>query len=309
MIYSVSFLTGIFFMILHIPVLLEEVIQFFEPFSGGRFIDATAGYGGHTFAILDRISGSSILAIDADASALAEVEEERKRRNISADRLVLRQGNFRMIDALAKESGFSRVDGILFDFGMSSGALDAAERGFSFMKEGPLDMRFDRRSGTTAFDIVNQWPETALEKIIRAYGEERQARRIAAAIGTQRKRQAITTTTALADVITRLPGMRKGKIHPATRTFQALRIVVNDELGAIRDVLPRAFTLLSPHGRMVTIAFHSLEDRIVKEFAKEMARGEKRMHILTKHVLQASREEKQSNPRSRSAKLRAFEKI
>lgn len=177
------------------------------------------------------------------------------------------------------------------------------------MHEGPLDMRFDVRSGVTAADIVNQWSETALEKIIREYGEERQARRIAAAIVKERKRQAITTTTALADVITRLPGIRKGKIHPATRTFQALRIVVNDELGALRDTLPRAFALLAPRGRMVTIAFHSLEDRIVKEFAKEMARVEKRARILTKHVLQASREEEQRNPRSRSAKLRALEKI
>ncbi|MDO8581965.1 MAG: 16S rRNA (cytosine(1402)-N(4))-methyltransferase RsmH [bacterium] len=293
----------------HIPVLLEEVMKFFEPFSGGRFIDATVGYGGHAFAILERISGSKVLGIDADASALAFCEEERKRRNISSDRLILRQGNFRMIDALVKESDFAQVEGILFDFGMSSGELDTAERGFSFMKEGVLDMRFDQRSGMTALDIVNQWPETALEKIIREYGEERQARRIAQAIAVERKRQTITTTTTLAELIARLPGMRQGRIHPATRTFQALRIVVNDELGAIRETLSKALTILQPKGRMVTIAFHSLEDRIVKEFAKEMARVEKRMQILTKHVLQASREEEKSNPRSRSAKLRAMEKI
>lgn len=294
---------------IHTPVLLEEVIQFFEPFPGGRFIDATVGYGGHTFAILERIPGSRVLGIDADASALAFCEEERKRRGISSDRLTLAQGNFRAIDALAYAHEFVWVNGILLDLGVSSGELDDPSRGFSFMHEGPLDMRFDVRSGVTAADIVNQWSETALEKIIREYGEERQARRIAAAIVTERKRQAITTTTALADVITRLPGMRKGKIHPATRTFQALRIVVNDELGALRDTLPRALALLAPRGRMVTIAFHSLEDRIVKEFAKEMARVEKRARILTKHVLQASREEKQRNPRSRSAKLRALEKI
>lgn len=294
---------------IHTPVLLEEVMQFFEPFAGGRFVDATVGYGGHAFAILERIPGSRVLGIDADGSALAFCEEERKRRGISEDRLVLAQGNFRTLDALAATHGFAGANGILFDFGVSSGELDTAERGFSFMKEGVLDMRFDQRSGTTALDIVNQWPETALEKIIHEYGEERQARRIASAIAMERKRQIITTTTALAGLIAQLPGMRQGRIHPATRTFQALRIVVNDELGSIRDVLPKALAILEPKGRMVTIAFHSLEDRIVKEFAKNSARVEKRALILTKHVLQASREEEKNNPRSRSAKLRALEKI
>lgn len=297
-------------MIPHIPVLLEEVIKFFEPFPGGRFIDATVGYGGHTFAILERIPGSRVLGIDADASALAFVEEERKRRGISSDRLMLVQGNFRTIDALAHAHGFRGVEGILLDLGVSSGELDDASRGFSFMHEGPLDMRFDVRSGEIAADIVNQWPAHALEKCFRDYGEERHARFIAEAIVEQRREMPFTTTSALAEYIATLPVLRRrGRIHPATRVFQALRILVNDELGALRDALPRALALLSPRGRMVTIAFHSLEDRIVKEFAKEMARVEKRIHILTKHVVQASREEEQSNPRSRSAKLRALEKI
>ncbi len=284
-------------------------MKFFEPFSGGTFIDATVGYGGHTFAILERISGSRVLGIDADASALAFCEEERKRRGISEDRCILAQGNFRTLDALVATNGFAGANGILFDFGVSSGELDTAQRGFSFMKEGVLDMRFDQRSGTTALDIVNQWPEDALITLLHDYGEERQARRIASAIVIERKRQTITTTTALADIIARLPGMRQGRIHPATRTFQALRIVVNDELGSIREVLPKALGTLQTKGRMVTIAFHSLEDRIVKEFAKDVARVKKSARILTKHVLQASREEEKSNPRSRSAKLRALEKI
>lgn len=294
----------------HIPVLLEEVIQFFSPFAGGKFIDATVGYGGHAFTILERIPESRVLGIDADASALAFCEEERKRRGVSADRFMLAQGNFRTIDALAEAHGFTNVQGILLDLGVSSGELDDASRGFSFLHDGPLDMRFDVRSGITAAAIIHEWPAQALEKCFREYGEERHARFIAEAIVARRREEPFASARALAAFIATLPvSRRRGRIHPATRVFQALRILVNDELGALRDVLPRALALLAPEGRLVTIAFHSLEDRIIKEFAKKMARVEKRLYILTKHVLQASREEEQKNPRSRSAKLRALEKI
>lgn len=293
---------------MHTPVLLEEVIKFFEPFAGGKFIDATVGYGGHTFAILERIPGSRVLGIDADASALVFCEAERKRRGMSEDRLVLVQGNFRDCDTIAAAHAFDHPQGILFDFGVSSGALDDAERGFSFIREGPLDMRFDTRAREMAQDIVNQWPAHALERMIKDYGEERHARRIAQAIVAARIKKRFTTTTALAECIARLPGMRRGKIHPATRTFQALRITINDELAAIRAALPKAIDLCAPHGRVITISFHSLEDRIAKEIFRHEDRVEKRITILTKHVLRPSREEQMQNPRSRSAKLRVIEK-
>lgn len=294
----------------HIPVLLEEVIQFFEPFRGGQFIDATVGYGGHTFAILERIPESKVLGIDADASALAFLEEERKRRGISEDRLILAQGNFRELDRIAEAHHVENAQGILFDFGVSSGELDDASRGFSFLHEGPLDMRFDTSKGVTVADIVHQWPAHALEKCIRDYGEEPHARAIAEAIVRERKLAPLTTTRALAELIAKLPvTRRRGRLHLATRTFQALRIMVNDELGAIAAVLPNALTHLAPGGRLVTIAFHSLEDRIVKEFVKREARVAKTIRILTKHVLRPTREEEIRNPRSRSAKMRVVEKI
>ncbi len=293
----------------HVPVLLEEVLQFFAPFAGGKFIDATVGYGGHTFAILERVPGSRVLGIDADASALAFVEEERKRRGIGEDRLVLVQANFRTLAAVANAEGYDGAQGILFDLGISSGELGEAKRGFSFQREGPLDMRFDVREGKMAADIVNQWPADALETIIRAYGEERHARRVAEAIVAERHAHPFITTLALADCIAKLPGMRQGRLHPATRTFQALRIVVNDELGALRDVLPQAIATLAVGGRLAVIAFHSLEDRIVKEFLKKESRIEKRVTLLAKHVVKPTRAETLMNPRSRSAHLRIAEKI
>lgn len=294
---------------IHTPVLLEEVIQFFTPFKGAKFIDATLGYGGHTFAILERIPESRVLGIDADASALAFVEEERKRRGIGEDRLVLAQANFRTLAAVASIYGYDGAHGILFDLGISSGELGEAKRGFSFQREGPLDMRFDIREGKIAADIVNQWPADALETIIREYGEERHARRIAEAIVAKRNTNPFTTTLALADCIARMPGIRQGRLHPATKTFQALRIMVNDELGALRDALPQAVATLAVGGRLAVIAFHSLEDRIVKEFLKKESRIEKRVALLAKHVVKPTRAETLSNPRSRSAHLRIAEKI
>lgn len=293
----------------HIPVLLEEVITYFRSLSGGTFIDATVGYGGHTFAILERIPDSTVFGIDADASALAFVNEERKRRGISDRRLILAQGNFRHCASLATTHGIPAVNGILFDFGVSSGELEDASRGFSFVHDGPLDMRFNQREGETAADIVQQWPAHALEKCFRAYGEEPHARVIAEAIVRQRSKAPITSTGVLAELIAKLPvTRRRGRLHPATRVFQALRIVVNDELTAIERVLPDAIALLAPQGRLATIAFHSLEDRIVKTFVKEEAK-KKTIRILTKHVVPPAYAEVQKNPRSRSARLRVVEKI
>ena len=292
----------------HVAVLLDAVLDGLQPHAGGRYIDGTLGGGGHAAAVLERSSpDGELLGIDADPAALAAAAERLQR---FGDRVRLAHGNFGTLGAIAAQAGWERVDGILLDLGVSSYQLDTAERGFSFQADGPLDMRLDPTKGETAADLVNQAPETELADLIFQYGEERASRRIARFLVEARRRQPITTTAQLAAIVARALGGRHGKIHPATRTFQALRIAVNGELDNLERGLEQAVELLQPGGRLAVIAFHSLEDRIVKHFFRAEAQAEPaRLAILTKKPIEADEAEARSNPRSRSAKLRIAERV
>jgi 16S rRNA (cytosine1402-N4)-methyltransferase len=286
---------------LHIPVLLDEVIQFLDPRQGGRFIDATLGAGGHTRAILERTApdGKS-LAIDQDESALSATKAMLES---FGSRVLFVHSNFRAIQTLAEAHGFIDCDGVLADIGLSSMMVDDPSRGFSFMREGPLDMRMDRAQDLTAADVVNTFSEKELADILYSYGEERRSRPIARSIVRSRP---LARTTDLVRAIERVSGgARYGHIHPATRTFQALRIYVNDELKSLEQFLDGSMTVVRRGGRVVVITFHSLEDRIVKHrFRAPAVPG----RVLTKKVITASDEEVGRNPRARSAKLRAWER-
>jgi 16S rRNA (cytosine1402-N4)-methyltransferase len=282
---------------MHIPVLLNECLQFFRDTKLATFIDANLGLGGHSKAILDQHPELELLiGIDQDPNALTRASQQLQDHK---NRIQLICGNF--ADILPNLS--TKADGIFFDLGVSSLQLDTPERGFSFLRDGPLDMRMNPESLLTAEEIVNSYSERDLANVIYEYGEEHASRRIAKAIVEARKKQRFISTLQLADCIASiLP--RRGKTHPATKTFQALRMAVNDELPTIRQALPAAISLLQPHGRIGVISFHSLEDRIVKETFKQRPD----LQILTKKPLTASLEECRANPRSRSAKLRFAEK-
>jgi len=285
----------------HIPVLVEEVMRFLAVQPGGHYIDATFGAGGHTRELLSRTSPDGrVLALDRDESA---IEAERPGLQSFGSRLVLARANFRDITSVAEAHGFAAPDGILADIGVSSMMLDDSERGFSFMREGPLDMRMDVDQPQTAADVVNTFSEKEIANILFSFGEERRSRPIASSIVRSRP---LTRTTDLVRAVERvLGGRRFGKIHPATRTFQALRIFVNDELGSLQSFLDSSMAALRPRGRLVIISFHSLEDRIVKnKFRSPSIPGV----ALTKKVIVAAEEEIHRNPRARSAKLRAWEK-
>jgi len=301
----------------HTPVLFEQVLEWLKPAPGGRYIDATLGLGGHAAGILERSAPDGrLLGIDRDPQALALAES---RLAGYGDRLVTRRGSFDELERIAEEAGFTQVDGILFDLGVSSLQLDDAERGFSFQTSGPLDMRMGPDTRESAADIVNTWPEQELARVIYEFGEERHARRIARAICMQRP---FYDTASLAAVVARAAGP-SGRIHPATRTFQALRIAVNDELGALQRALPQAVTCLLPYGRLVVIAFHSLEDRIVKQFISREVRAcicpagmpvctcghRATLQLGTRKPVTADASEVARNPRSRSARLRAASKL
>jgi 16S rRNA (cytosine1402-N4)-methyltransferase len=288
-------------MLTHTPVLLEEVLQFLNPQPGGRFIDATLGAGGHTRALLEKTSPDGrVLGIDQDESAI-----ERVRHDLESfgSRLVLVKSNFRNIATIAPESGFAGADGVLADIGLSSMMVDDASRGFSFMREGPLDMRMDREQELTAADVVNTSSEKEIADILFNFGEERRSRAIARSIVRARP---LKRTTDLVNAVQRvMGGPRYGHIHPATRTFQALRIYVNDELKSLEAFLDASMAVIRPGGRFVALTFHSLEDRIVKNrFRTPVIAGK----ALTKKVVTASEEELRRNPRARSAKLRAWER-
>jgi 16S rRNA (cytosine1402-N4)-methyltransferase len=302
------------------PVLLPEVLEWLAPRAGGRYIDATVGLGGHARAILAMCEPDGrLLGIDADDQALTVAAE---RLATYGDRVVLRQGWNREIVALAQEAGFDQVDGILFDLGVSSLQLDSPERGFSFGHDGPLDMRMSQRADLSAADIVNGWPESELADVIYGYGEERYSRRVAAAIVRHRP---LHTTGELAEVVRRAVPVARGpqRIDPATRTFQALRIAVNAELSSLPQALKAAQSLLKPGGRLVVIAFHSLEDRIVKQYLAQEARDcicpprlpqcvcghQATLRLLTRKPLRPGEAEQRANPRSRSARLRAAERL
>jgi 16S rRNA (cytosine1402-N4)-methyltransferase len=285
----------------HTPVLLNEVIQFLVPKPGGYFIDATLGAGGHTEAILETTApDGKVLAIDQDDSAIAQA---RLRLQPFGSRVVFVQSNFSRVAPLAVAHGFADADGILADIGISSMMVEDASRGFSFMREGPLDMRMDRSQSLTAADVVNVYDEKEIADILFQNADERRSRAIARAIVRARP---LGTTTELVRAVERvLGGPRYGRIHPATRTFQALRIFVNDELKNLETFLDGSMTVIRSGGRLVVITFHSLEDRIVKnKFRAATAAG----RVLTKKVVTADREETRNNPRARSAKLRAWEK-
>lgn len=292
-------------MIGHAPVLRAEVLALLQPRPGGRYLDATVGLGGHAEAILQASEPTgTLLGIDRDGEALALAAE---RLAPFGPRVTLRQGRHEAVaELVGAEEGF---DGILFDLGASSLQLDSAARGFSFSREGPLDMRMDQSGGDTAADLVNRLSERELADLIFRWGEERWSRRIARAIEEARRQAPIRTTTALADIVARaIPrGAWPRHIHPATRTFQALRIAVNDELTGLGPALEEAVTLLRPGGRVAVISFHSLEDRIVKQTWRQLA-ASGWGRIRTKRPVTPGDAEIAVNPRARSAKLRALER-
>ncbi len=291
----------------HVPVLLEEVLEYLNVRPCGVICDATLGLAGHSSEIAKRLGGKGrLIGFDRDPEAMeaakVRLEEVKAELGEEMPEVVLVAKAF---SEAASEIEPASLDGLLADFGVSSLQLDEAHRGFSFRSEGPLDMRMDTRSGETAEQVVNQEDENELANLIYEFGEERRSRRIARAIVRARP---ITTTAELARIVSAAaPSMKGDKIHPATRTFQALRIRVNNELGEIQSLLKSAGSLLKPGGRLVLISFHSLEDRLVKDAFREAGRA-KVFEVLTKKPVVADEQEQMRNPRSRSAKLRAAEK-
>ncbi len=333
----------------HVPVMLEEVLKYLQPRPGGYYIDGTLGGGGHTEAILERSAPDGrVLGIDTDIQALARVRE-RLSDLVNNGRLVLVHGNFAELSRIVHEAGFASVNGVLLDLGFSSDQVEDPQRGFSFSADGPLDMRLDQSQTETAADIVNNASEQELADIFWRYGEETRSRQVARRIVRERARGPITRTGQLAAIAAAGVPYKAGAIHPATRVFQALRIAVNHELDQLETVLPQIVDVLSANnvvgpahlgddeafegarsenvirgggaGRMVIIAFHSLEDRLVKEYMRREAKdcicpphvpvcvcGHKaRLRILTPKPVTATSQEVMANPRARSAKLRAAE--
>lgn len=304
----------------HKPVLWREVLEALQPRPGGKYVDCTVGGGGHLTTIAaSSHHRSQLLGIDADVIALAH---PRKSLSPYVSSLTLVQGNFARLEAIAREHGFIEVDGVLFDLGVSSFQLEDPRRGFSFQAQGPLDMRMDPAQELTAWDLVNRISEEELAGILWKNGEERDSRRIARGIVRGRP---IETTAELAQLVSEVKGRRRSKPgrHPATQTFQALRMAVNDELASLRQALPQAARILAPGGRLGVIAFHSLEDRIVKGFMNRESRDclcppelpecqcghQASLRVLTRKPITPSPQELKDNPRSRSAKLRVAEKL
>lgn len=282
--------------------MVDEVLSIMEPGRGGVYLDATVGLGGHCLAVLGALpTGGRVIGMDRDQAAL-----DMAGARIVDARLALRKGRFSDIPSVLATLGVGGIDGALFDFGVSMMQLKDADRGFSFLSEAPLDMRMDRSQGRTAEDIVMEYDEEDLARVIYEYGEEHRSRRIARAIVRERGDRPIRTCRGLAEIVARAAG-RGGRTHPATRTFQALRIEVNDELREVAEGLRAACAALLPGGRLVAISYHSLEDRIVKHFARDEGKlGTVR--ILTKKPLRPGRDETRGNPAARSARLRAMER-
>ncbi len=306
----------------HTPVLLREAVDLLAPKAGGVYVDGTVGGGGHAAEILKRSEPDGILiGMDQDAEAVARCRE---RLSPYGSRVLLRRANFRDISEVLAEFGYTAVDGALIDLGVSWSQVKMPERGFSFQLDGPLDMRMDRSRPLTAAELVNTFSREELARIIREYGEERKAGAIARAIEKARARGPITRTVQLAGIVSSVfPPYAPRRIHPATLTFQALRIAVNDEIGALREGLGQILGALKPGGRCVVISFHSLEDRIVKQTFVKEARGcvcpprmavcmcgqKPRFTIITRKPVVPGPDEAGRNPAARSAKLRAAEKI
>lgn len=307
----------------HIPVLLKETLEYLDLKVGGVYIDGTLGGAGHSSEIIKRIiPGGVLLGIDQDSNAIDAAKE---RLEAYKDNVLIVRDNFRNIKTIALENGFKEVDGVLLDIGVSSHQLDEEERGFSYMHDGPLDMRMDTDRDYGASDIINSATEQELTRILRDYGEEKWAVRIAKFILEERKNGRIDTTFKLVDIIKKaIPAAaRREGGHPAKRTFQALRIAVNDELEVLEQAVRDAVDILKPGGRLVVITFHSLEDRIVKTVFNNMERPctcppqlpicmcgkEPLLKVVTKKPVLASEEELSINTRSKSAKLRAAERV
>lgn len=307
----------------HIPVLLDAVLEYLQPKPGGVYVDATLGGAGHSEEILRRIVPTGrLIGIDQDDQALAAAKE---RLQPYGDAVRFVHDNFVHLPQILSSLGRPAIDGILFDFGVSSPQLDRPERGFSYHTDAPLDMRMDRRAPVDAAHLVNTLSQKELTRIIRDYGEERWAHRIAERIVTTRQQRPIDSTADLAELIKgAIPAAaRRSGPHPARRTFQALRIAVNQELDVISQVLPEAIQALRPGGRLVVISFHSLEDRLVKQTFRRAENpctcppelpicqcGEKQsLRVLTRHPIVAETHETEHNPRARSAKLRAAERV
>jgi 16S rRNA (cytosine1402-N4)-methyltransferase len=306
----------------HKPVLLREAVDLLAPKPGGVYVDGTVGAGGHAAEILKRSAPDGILiGLDRDAEA---IERTRKVLSRFGNRLILQQENYRDLPGVLTRLGHKAIDGILLDLGVSWFHLKSPERGFSFMLEGPLDMRMDRNSPQTAADLVNTLPRAELAKLIREFGEESRAGAIARAIDTVRAREPITTTAQLARIVSSVfPPYPPRRIHPATLTFQALRIAVNDEISALQNGLDSILPLLKCGGRIAVISFHSLEDRVVKQAFARAAKGctcppklpvcscnkKPELKVLTRRPVSAAEDEVERNAASRSAKLRAAEKL
>jgi 16S rRNA (cytosine1402-N4)-methyltransferase len=300
----------------HAPVLSEEVLHYLQPAPGKLFLDCTLGGGGHSELLLS--AGADVIALDQDAEALAHA---RQRLQKYGPRFRAYQSNFRDFPSVLESAGVARVDGILADLGVSSHQLDDAPRGFSFMREGPLDMRMNRDAGQTAADLVNHAEPGELVRILREYGEERQAKRIVRAVVERRERRPFETTLDLAQVIESVIPRHGKRTHPATLTFQALRLAVNDEITVLEEFLAQVPRWLKPGGRVALISFHSGEDRLVKQaFARYSTEWVDRpewpeprrspdfcMRLLARKPIEATEDELKRNPRSRSAKLRVAE--
>ena len=306
----------------HRSVLLLPTVEALAVRPDGIYLDGTLGGAGHSYEIASRLTTGRLIGLDRDETALAAAGA---RLAPFAGRVTLVHSNFADLAQVLDSLDIPAVDGMLFDLGVSSPQLDDAERGFSYMQDAPLDMRMDRTAGLTAYEVVNTWPEAELKRILYTYGEERYAPRIAAAIAARRTERPIATTLELADLIrSAMPAQAlREKQHPAKRSFQAIRIAVNDELGAVERMLASAIDRLNPGGRLAVITFHSLEDRIVKTAFQEAARGctcpkdfpvcvcgkKPKVKLITRHPIVADEAELAENPRARSAKLRVAERL
>ncbi len=307
----------------HVTVLRDEAVAGLNIRPGGIYVDCTLGGAGHSSLIASQLTeGGRLIAIDQDDWAL---DNARERLSAYMDRVTLVKSNFRHIKDIVSDLGLDGVDGVLFDLGVSSPQLDEGERGFSYNADAPLDMRMDQQAALTAYDIINEWDEEEIAKVIWEYGEEKFSRRIARQIVQYRAKQPVQTTGELVELIKEgIPAAaRRTGPHPAKRTFQAIRIAVNDELNAFKEAVADAISVLRPEGRVSVITFHSLEDRICKQVYQELSKGctcppsfpicacgnKATVKVITRKPILPSAEELEANPRARSAKLRVAEKL
>ena len=306
----------------HQSVLLMPAVEALAIRPDGIYLDGTLGGAGHSYEIASRLTTGRLIGLDRDEVALAAARERLKP---FSDRVTLVHSNFQALSAVLDDLGIAKVDGMLFDLGVSSPQLDDKERGFSYMADAPLDMRMDRSEGLTAYDVVNTYDQESLKRILYTYGEERYAPKIAAAIVKRRAEKPIETTLELAEIIRAAmpPQALREKQHPAKRSFQAIRIAVNDELNSVGDMMQAAIPRLNPGGRLAVITFHSLEDRIVKNAMAAAAKGctcppefpvcvcghTPQVRVVTRKPIVSGAEELERNPRARSAKLRVAEKL